>query len=184
MKHAFCLAFVLLFPAAQVALADEREDLERALAQALGRGNHDWINEENQLPESGPATADALVYLLKKDCVRVAQAAGRNTWTVGPGCGNECHIGPFTSPFMPGEGLICRVARQTDIHVVSFTPPERDQRGDVKSRVEYSANLVDVAAWARDPGYVAIWKSYGLNLETFRTSADLVKTPDGWIPYE
>ncbi len=179
-----CLACAVLLAAAQVALADEREDLERALVQALGRGNHDLINEENELPERGPATAAALGYLLKKDCVRIAQAAGTNTWTVGPGCGNECHIGRFTSPVMPGEGLICRVARQVDIRVVSFTPPERDQRGDVKSRVEYSANLVDVAAWARDPEYVAIWKSYGLNLETFHAYADLVKTPDGWIPYE
>lgn len=184
MRNAFCLAFVLLFAAAQVALADEREDLERALAQALGRGNHDWINEENELPESGPATADALVYLLKKDCVRVAQVDGRNTWTVGPGCGNECHIGRFTSPLMPGTGLICRVARQVAIRVVTFTPLERDQRGDVKSHVEYTANLVEIAAWARDPEYVDIWKSYGLNLETFHAYADLVKTPDGWIPYE
>jgi len=178
------LACVLILAVAQAALADERADLERALAQALGHGNRDLINEENELPESGPATADALVYLLKKDCVRVAVEAGRNTWTVGPGCGTECHMGRFTSPLMPGVGLICRVARQVDIRVVGFTPPERDQRGDVKSHVEYTANLVEVAAWAKDPEYVAIWKSYGLNLETFHAYADLVKTPDGWIPYE
>ncbi|HZF14765.1 MAG TPA: hypothetical protein VE046_02370 [Steroidobacteraceae bacterium] len=179
-----CIACLLLIAVASTALADEREDLEKALVQALGRSNHDLINEENELPDSGPVTADALVYLLKKDCVRVARSGARNSWTIGPGCGGECRMGRFTSPLMPGTGLICRVARQADIHVIANAPPERNQRGDVIAHVNYTAKLVDVADWARDPEYVAIWTAYGLDLETFQAHADLVKTPDGWIPYE
>lgn len=167
-----------------VARADERGDLQAALTHALAQGTRANLTEENLLPETGPATEPALLFLIAKHCVRVEQAGDRNVWSVGKGCGSECHIGPFTSPLIPGNGLICRVARQTDIEVVSYTPPARDERGAVRTRLEYRARLVDVAHWTRDPAYVEIWTSYGLNFVTFRAFADMEKTDAGWIPYE
>lgn len=175
---------VLLALLALPARADVRDDLQAALSHALEQGNRADLTEENILPQIGPATEAALLLLLQKRCVAVDARNGTNAWSVGPGCGKECRIGPFTSPLMPGNGLICRVARQAHIEVIGFTPPAPDQQGAVRSHVEYRAQIVDVAQWARDPAYAAIWNSYGLNFETFHAFADLVKSDAGWIPYE
>ncbi|MGH8265133.1 MAG: hypothetical protein ACRETU_05380 [Steroidobacterales bacterium] len=175
-----CLSAAL----AGVAQGDERADLETALTRALEQGTRAQLTEENQLPESGPATEAALLFLIGKNCVKVATVAERNVWTIGKGCGGECHIGPFTSPFIPGNGLICRVARQTRFEVISYTPPAADERGALRTRLEYRARLVDVAHWTEDPRYVEIWNSYGLNFTTFHAFADMVRTDAGWIPYE
>jgi len=183
---ALCLTVVIVPPA----LAGEREDLERALSHALQQADRDLLTEQNMLPETGAAKEPALVFLLKKGCVKVgerrdaATGAVTNEWSLGDGCGRECRIGRLTSPWLRGDGLICRVARQTDIRVTSYTPPANDSKGAWRTRLTYTAKLVDVAEWAKDPEYVAIWKSYGLNLATFQAPADMVKTADGWIPYE
>ncbi len=164
--------------------ADERADLQEALTHALEQGTHAMVTEENLLPESGPATEPALLFLLAKHCVNVQTASDKNVWSVGKGCGGECHIGPFTSPLIPGNGLICRVARQTEFQVITYTPPTADERGAVRTRLEYRARLVDLAHWTQDPAYVEIWTSYGLNFATFHAFADMVRTDAGWIPYE
>jgi hypothetical protein len=175
---------------AQAAIGDERADLERALAHALHQADRDLLTEQNTLPQSGVPTEPALLFLLKKGCVKVreqrdtASGAVTNVWSVGDGCGKECRIGTLTSAYLGGEGLICRVARQTDIHVVRYSPPANDSKGAWRTRLVYTARLVDVADWARDPEYEAIWKSYGLNLETFEAAADMVKTAEGWVPYD
>ena len=183
---ALCLTVAMVPPA----LAGEREDLERALSHALHQADRDLLTEQNMLPETGAAKEPALVLLLKKGCVKVgerrdaASGAVTNEWSLGDGCGKECRIGRLTSPSLRGDGLICRVARQTDIRVMSYTPPANDSKGAWRTRLTYTAKLVDVAEWAKDPEYVAIWKSYGLNLATFQAPADMVKTADGWIPYD
>jgi hypothetical protein len=183
-------ALILAIGAAQLATAAERDDLERALTQALSQGERDLVTEQNTLPEAGEATEPALVFLLKKRCVKVRKIPGaageapRNEWSLGDGCAKECHLGRLTSPYLSGDGLTCRVARQRDFKVVSYTPPTVDARGALHTRLSYEAKLVEVADWARDSEYVAIWKSYGLNLETFAALADMVKTPDGWVPYD
>ena len=183
---ALCLTVVLVPPA----MADEREDLERALSHALQQADRDLLTEQNTLPETGAAKEPALVFLLKKGCVKVrerrdvATGAVTNEWSLGDACGKECRIARLTSPWLSGDGLICRVARQTDIRVTGYSPPASDSKGGWRTRLEYTAKLVEVAAWAKDPEYVAIWKSYGLNFETFQARADMVKTADGWIPYD
>lgn len=183
MKMAAAVA-VLAVALVRVAQADERGDLEAALRHALEQGTRANLTEENLLPASGPTSEPALLFLIAKRCVRVEEAGDRNVWKVGKGCGGECHIGPFTSPLMPGTGLICRVARQSDIEVISYSPPAPDEQGAIRTRLEYRARLVDVARWTQDPAYVEIWTSYGLNFATFRAYADMVKTDAGWIPYE
>ena len=181
---------ILMIAYPQLALSSERDDLERALTQALSQGERDLLTEQNTLPETGEPTEPALVFLVKKGCVRVRKIQGatdatqRNEWTLGDGCGKECHLGLLTSPYLGGDGLTCRVARQKDFKVVSYTPPTVDASGALRTRLSYEAKLVEVATWAKDPEYVAIWKSYGLNLETFAALADMVKTPDGWAPYQ
>jgi len=175
-----CLVATLV----NVAHGDERADLQAALARALEQGTRAQLTEENALPASGPATEPALLFLIARHCVKVETVGDRNIWTLGKGCGKECHIGPFTSPLIPGNGLICRVARQTQFEVISYTPPAPDEQGAVRTRLEYRARLVDVARWTRDPAYVEIWNSYGLNFEIFHAFADLVRTDAGWIPYE
>lgn len=181
---------LLMIAYPQLSLSSERDDLERALAHALQQDDRDLLTEQNTLPESGEPTEPALVFLIKKGCVRVqkipdsAAAQPSNTWSLGDGCGKECHLGRLTSPYLSGDGLTCRVARQRDIKVVSYTPPTVDASGALRTRLSYEAKLVEVATWAKDPEYVAIWKSYGLNLETFAALADMVKTPDGWAPYQ
>jgi hypothetical protein len=183
---ALCLTVVIVPPA----IADVREDLERALAHALQQADRDLLTEQNTLPETGAATEPALVFLLKKGCVKVRErrdaATGTvtNEWSLGDGCGQECRIGRLTSPWLRGDGLICRVARQTDIRVTSYTPPASDSKGAWRTRLQYMAKLVDVADWAQDPEYVAIWRSYGLNFKTFQAPADMVKTAHGWVPYD
>jgi hypothetical protein len=178
------VALGLALFAGAFAFSDEREDLERSLAHALEQGDRALLTEETDLPASGKATEPALVFLLSRHCVRVKAVAGKNVWTVGRGCGEECHIGKFRSILRPGIGLICRVARQTDFQVLGYTPPADDAKGDHRTRLEYQARLVDVAEWAQDPAYAAIWTSYGLNFATFHAFADMVKSGDGWIPYE
>jgi hypothetical protein len=173
-----------------VSMATERDDLERALAHALQQENRDLLTEQNLLPETGEPIEAALVFLVKKGCIKVRKLTGtpdappRNEWSLGDGCGKECHLGKLTSPWLSGDGLTCRVARQRDIRIVDHTPPANDANGALRTRVSYEAKLDEVADWAKDPEYVVIWKSYGLDLQSFHAFAEMVKTPEGWVPYQ
>ena len=187
---ALLAALCAVVAATQSAGAAERDDLQRALAHALEQDDRDLLTEQNMLPETGEPTEPALVFLVKKGCVLVRKLPAapdetpKNAWRLGDGCGKECSLGPLTSPYLSGAGLTCRVARQRNIRVVSYTPPAADAHGDVRTRVSYEARIVEVAAWAREPEYVAIWKTYGLNFKKFTALADMVKTPAGWMPYQ